>query len=467
MIPEVTSRTSKPTDKIHLLESVLAPLDEELVRKFYDLKITTIELELDDIRFLMNSHLAHWISCFQNSTKNGPKEHEIRYVQGRVAIKCRGQWESLSEIRKHLVYDAKKAKVVNSARPDEVWSYISPFGLVMRDQYDYSKLEPIEQLSQLECSAIREQAALFFTTHKEVDAGKEKKCVLQLLTTKHRSQEDRLCSAISDVTEHVGCRLIDERGRVYSFGLELENEQADSIFHSMPPFPFTAAKTIASTIASPDFGEFLKFHEKLITTIPLTKERLVEIVKFVEEQNKLKIRFNAIKQTCATFGREVLKKAGCSYPDRVPLRVVLYRFFVNQELIPEILVQGIQKIQNIFKVVSDFLETAIPTSIQHVVCEASSVLGYLPNKVVTVFCNTLVLIFGGWASDGKKDQVTGEDDFDNRQMLTSFSKLIRSPEDMFRDDLTESDQAFAISDWQLKQASTKTIKFSGILKMHF
>ena len=62
---------------------------------------------------------------------------------------------------------------------------------------------------------------------------------------------------------------------------------------------------------------------------------------------------------------------------------------------------------------------------------------------------------------------TGEDDLDNRQKLTSFSSLIRSPEDLLRDDLTDSDQVFAISDWQQRQSSTKTINWEGLTKMYY
>ena len=352
MVPEVSLNRPRVGNVEPLQQEVLSPYDEELVRKFYDLKITHLPMRLDAVRFLMESRLAYAISGFQNSTKKGQSEHEIRpLADGDVAIKCRGGWEPLSEIQKRIDYDRKSGKLSSHLDANEVWSYISPAGLVCRDQQNYLKLEPVEELSSHELAPIKSEASHFFEKHPEIDPGKEKKCVLQVITTKHFAKEARFCGLESDFTEHMGLRLIDEKGKVFSFGLELNNEQARAILNSTPCFPFTAFKTTSSVISSPDFDEFLRFHEKQLTSVPITKERLQAIVKFVEEQNKLKVRFNAFKQTCASFGREILKLAGCSYPEQVSLGKVVGRYIFPQFMLPESVLVVVNKIQDCLETV--------------------------------------------------------------------------------------------------------------------
>ena len=210
----------------------------------------------------------------------------------------------------------------------EVWTYISPDGLVRNDPYGYSELYPIEQISEDKRKEVL-QAAKAFVFDTPVDEEDEKECVLQLFTTKREAVPRNWFTNnfLDNAIEHPGLRIIDSKGQVYSFGAVMPRKDARELENSVP---FTLLSTGAMKVRSCDHEEAFEFEERRVTSVPLTAKKAKEILEFASSVNVNEPRFNFVRQNCVKFATLVLKKAGA----QVDARVKVGQFF--RTVLPDI-----------------------------------------------------------------------------------------------------------------------------------
>lgn len=447
----------------------LSPEDSELMAKWNALQLTQESVNIEDVRFMMTSKLAFSIALFKNATAQGQERHALRTVNGTVCMKKGGEWVPLSEIRNMLEYDPTQDKLVAKTNREIVWSYLSPNGLVPFDRYKYDALPAIEELSPVEYEAILKQAQSFWWNEQpEVDPGVEKKCVLQIVTTNRLHSEDWATENLMRAyPEHATFRVIAPDGKVYSFGFQMEKEEENSIFKDRSfPYPLTFLKTTETRITSPDYEEARPYRLKRVTSIAMTQARMDSILAFVAEQNKKGITFNFIRQNCATLGGILLEKAGITArPERFTLGQGLATLLPEWHKIPYIgkpLASVMNAINYVSQKVFGGFKKYTPQVIQDVVT-------FIPRKIATLISNTFLVTIGGRLSSEHQQKVRArdlsDDDFDDERTFTCFTRLINSIADMFREDISDIDAHTNLIEWQIKQASTRTHRSDGTVRL--
>lgn len=434
--------------------------EEQLVRGFTDLQVTHLELPIQEITFLMQSGLASWVSCFQNSTTYGKELHALREFEGKIAIKFQGGWRPICEIMQLVEFDLPSKKLVNRHNREEAWSYTSPLGLHPQNRFQYDKLLPVEELSRDEYNKLLAHAA-------QGDLDPAKTSILQIVTTNHSKSNNWLFrNPCSDCEEHATYRLIDEKGRVFSFGIEIEKRELDSIFKSRPFFPFTFFKTVVSKISTPDYEEVRPFHLKRVTSIAFAKEKMDDILQTIVDQNRAGIRFNYARQNCGSLARELLRKAGsATVPARTDPAQVFIHYILHPDKAPVWLSVPLKKINEIAGQAFEYIRAVTPALLQQSIGVICGVIGAAVKKVAAVAFNLLVLLPFGGSSMSRPLPDGAEDELDNRERITSFSCLIQKFSDIFREDLLEVDAPIALIDWQMRQPTTKVEHFKGVLRM--
>ena len=467
--PAVDAERVDPMARAALVSS--SPEDVDLMEKWNALQLTCDPVGIEDIRFMMTSKLAFSIALFKNSTGQGQERHALRALDGQVCMKQEGAWVPLSVIRANLEYDPRQDKLVSKGQANVVWSYLSPNGLVKFDRYNYNALPVVEELSPAEHATILGEAQSFWWAEQpEVDVGQEKKCVLQVISTNRVHSDDWATENLArGYPEHATFRVISPDGKVYSFGFQMEKQEENSIFKDkFFPYPLTFLKTTETKITAPDYEEARPYRLKRVTSIPMTPERMENILAFIAEQNKNGVTFNFIRQNCATLASELIGKAGiANKPERWTLGHGLASLFPEWSKVPYIgapLAFVMHAINYVSKAIFDGMKKYTPEPIQ-------TIGGFIPRKISALIANTFLLTLGGRLVSKKHEESmnagTTEDDLDNRRGFTCFSRLISSVGDMFRDDLSDLDAHQCLGDWQIKQASTQVRRSDDVVKLVF
>lgn len=446
--------------------------DQELVKKWRGLELSERLPEIEDIRFLISSDLAFWMQTFKNSSRKGADEHALRFIHGEYCMKMEGRWSPISEVRKNIRLDATMNKLHTIGDASQVWSYVSPDGLVKRDRLAYAKLLPVANMDPEDYDACLKEAQAFWNTNPEPDAGKPKRCIFQVVTTNRKHSEYWATENLAKAwPEHATYRVIkpaaDGTIQVYSFGFQMEKSEEDEIFHDKSyPFPLTFTKTTQSKIATPDYEESRQFYKKRITSLTMTDERADSILKSVEDLNAGGgVRFNFIHQNCSTLGVLLLKLAGVvTLPVRWTLGYGLGTLLPDWEKIPVVgapLAVVIGAIKSVAHKFFAALWSVTPNMVQEVVC-------FLPRKISTLLCNTLVAFMGGnLASASVKKAEDTENELDNREKFTCFSRLLRTVSDWFREDVSDVQPHLTLIDWQMNQQTTRIAYYENQAKIYF
>lgn len=263
----------------------------------------------DCIQALMQSRVAHHILMYATSTKCGALTHGVRLdTDQHPLLLMNAKWTRWEQISREIVYDDTKECFVSRDSSAVLWNYISPQGFIAKDP-NAQKLYPIDLLDAKEYSALTEHAATFWNSYPEVDVGSKKPCVLQFFT----SQTDQvtrnwLTEGILDcAAKHVGMRLVDSDGRLYSFGVEVTQEFREFLKASSCPDTATGY----SKIVIPDYTEHQHFDRRFVTSIPLTTDRLEKIVSYIESINHgIGTPFCILRPNCMSFALKVLELGG-------------------------------------------------------------------------------------------------------------------------------------------------------------
>lgn len=360
------------------LEKQLTPVFAELHEQSLELKAQHkwLELGLDDrvlsthadcVLFCVRSGLAASIAMFCDATTHGRDLHAVRYSGEELLLLIQGEYRPWSYIKTLVVLDRLSGNIVSKTAPDDIYTYISPDGLVKMSRTSYP-IMPIEQLQHDDLLALQRFA----------QTSTEKPCVLQVVTTNdHLLRPSWLTSGINSLQAmHTAIRLVDTQGKVWSFGVELTREFEEYV----KEHPCSFLSTGLAKIGSPDYRDTRSFDEKLVTHLPIAKQTLDAILNAANNINaSVGMDFALTTNNCNTFGIKALEHAGIHLNTQASIAQLI------SKAVPKIVAQPFEwlvgKIQSV---------VAPIFSIPYV----SDALFFIPRKMTTFATNSMFMLLG-------------------------------------------------------------------------
>jgi hypothetical protein len=413
-----------------------------------------LEKHADCARFLVESGLAFAIVAYRESCRN-PNEHDLKLDprDGHPMVKMQGNFVRWETISKEIYYDAGMEKIKSRTYPGRMvqsWNYFDR-GLVPVDRFNWDQAFPVYELTRDEYLKTLQYALKFYETNPEKDVGIAKECVIQFVTVDHRvfPKGAFFDKAQRNYPVHIGMRLITADRKVYSFGFQLPPEEAAFIFTD---YFSTFLATAEAKIGMLDYEEF-RPDNKLVTSIPLTAQRSQNILDLINGLQGKQLRFQYMRQNCAQLMREVIQKAGYDVDIRTTGKEVLY------DALPS-LGQMIPVIGKVDAVASE-IWNILPKLLRAPIEFSIDAFFYIPNRIGTILINLLVWKMGAAKKTVPLQEGIEDEEFYDKKKLQTFSSLIRSWTDLFKEETGVVYHSKYFIDWQKKQNSTFTAVYSG------
>ena len=375
--------------------------------------------------------MIYSIRGYQSSLKNKettPQEELLKEgihldTDGHPCLLKEGKWVRWENLKTEIQFDREKRELVSIDGKTDWNYYYNPLtgDCGLNPQSRYKQVRPIYQLSEEEM--------------KTLGVGK-KKYALQVFTS-----DNSMLSKVS----HVGLRLINENGQVYSLGYETPTSEVKYTHQAI-------AGCYDATIASLDYDEFAKFKTRRVTTLPISQNQYDMALSRVKKYSQKPLRFNRAYQNCATYVTDIMRQAQIHETPSIACTVKDSLW----DLVTEIPYIGIilNKIKNVVQAVFELL-SVIP-----LIGLAFKAIIYVNNKVFTVLGNLFVLSLGG-GKGSKPNADALEDSIDNRNELTYFKLLYTHWGDLLSEKTDKVHAPKRLVDWQLEQKETYIHKFEG------
>lgn len=407
----------------------------------------------DCARFLFDSGLAFTIAMFHNTfgqespIQQDTDSHPLLFMNGRLE-----RWEYIKE---QIDYDPAQDSLIAKGNPAICYNYIFPEGIVQKHYAKYDTLYPVAELSQEKLVQLQTHAQQFWQTNDEVDPAEHKECVLQVVTTRRDAFGRNWFTEnlLDNMPEHVYLRLVDKKGKVYSFGMKMPPSEAGMVYAKIP---FTYLTTAASNITTPDYEEKRKFDERRVTSIPLTDARKDVILEYIKKTNGSEMCFNYAKQNCNKLAQVVLGMAGVQVNTRLTFSKLLGRLLPSPSRLPIVglFFRTVHKVAACVGSIFATITSYIPKPVKRVYSQIKDYLLFIPRTIMAVFSNTLGLILGG----ARKTATLAANYLHETHMddtrLTYFPRLFNSFTDFFSHEKSHSYFSPLMVEWQLRQTST-------------
>lgn len=392
-----------------------------------------VDSHIDFFSFLYDSKLLYTIRGYQNSLQSGgeiPAGMEelaigIKLVNDQPCILKQGVWSSWDTIKNEIYFDPERREIFSHSDQTTEWNYFyNPIngerGLCPQSRYN--QIRPIYQIDAGRMDALG------------VEPGQ---CALQIFTT-----ENSMFAKIS----HVGLRLIDQNGRVYSLGFETPSREVHFAQQRV-------AGNYNAEITSLDYDEFAQFKRRRVTTLPLTSSQFQSALQKEQSYTERQIRFNRVRQNCATHALTVMKAAKQPTPS---IDISLGDFF--WDIIKEAPLVGnvLDRIKNLVEAIFSLL-SALP--IVHYVADA---VIFVKNRI-SIFLSNLVIFSFGASNGSDLDKCVEVDSIDNTEHLVYFTRLYKNGRDIFKQNLNVIFSPHRLVDWQLgpMKARTQIYEYEG------
>lgn len=321
-------------------------------------------------------------------------------------------------------------------------------GMVMHDPYQAALVPPqaISKISQEDYERTLEVARKFVREGEE-DSSKSTKrdYILQIVSSyvdsKHNNPLTENFKELLTRRKHPFIRIITPEGNVYEVGFGFEKKAI---------LPLSVG---TGHFRSPDWWEYMKCDEKVVTNIAIDseeKDRLYQHVSSYQNQIRLgkKPAFHWLRQNCSVFVRGIVKcSTGIDIPTQTTFSNFLYRTaptFIQK------IGQGIAMGNKVF---NDVMIRPLPNWIK----KAGRWVAKLAKKIwsaVKAFFLSIISFFGGGAL-GKKGQKF-------RQTRTGPQKELaphlQNPLKWTNEKKYRVNLPGLLQEWQRKQASTVTYK---------
>ena len=397
----------------------------------------------DFLDFLYTSKLFHFIRGYETSLKNSesPLKEGISILNGEPHLYKDGKWTHWKEIIAELEYDPQQREIVTKNSLLE-WNYVYPRGLIQQSRYNW--IEPVHQLNEAEMDKLYEQGSKFCKSNEQVPL--KEKCGFIQVFTAGKSRLGQL--------GHVGFRMIDRKGHVYSFGFETPNNEAEIALSRI----FSSLATYNVTIASLDFKEFRRFDIRRTTTIPITEDQFHATLEKIKGYATTPIRFNMLHQSCVTFASHILKTVGVD----VEVKTTSIARGVYDLIMPAVfkisyigpvIKKIISVVDRIFTIISEYTPKPI--------CFLAKVITFIPCIFLNMIKNSVLLMFGAGKQGSAPKSFEINTGIDNSAQLMSFHRLFNHWTDFFKEDSIVINLPHRVSDWQMEQGSTEITEYIG------
>ena len=411
----------------------------------------------DFITFAFSSGLVYQLLAFKTAFNT----EAFRLNEDNAPQLCiEGKWKNWNEVKEEIAFDPRRGKFYSLSDESISWTFVSE-GFIQKDRTKYETLFPVGKLTEEHYRKLYTHATKELS---ETEKG-EKRAILQCYTTKRGmgcTRNGITENFYNEAPTHIGLRLIAEDGTVYSLGLEVDLEQLPEIQPGGLANCLTYFSTVNARVAIFDYEEPKKFHERSVTSLPITQRRMDEIIEQISKANnglneKNPARFSFAGYNCTSFGKDILKIGGYSVDTTMTLEEGISRMLPSIFEIPyfgkplQKIVQGVKDITaSIFKKITP----VIPAEIKNRITGVVSALNYIPMKIYTFLKNCLMLAAGSYRMTPFQGEVsTG--------LLPRYPRIIRSFLDMFDESITVGDHSQRIVEWQKGKmaAFTKTYNY--------
>ncbi len=392
-------------------------------------RIQLIDTHFDFCQFLRISKIFKSIEAYQQSSlpESHPLKEGIRMDGDHPCLLMEGNWTRWEEISKRICYNFDKREIL-CKQTNQEWNYFydpsSPdrFGLVPESRNN--QVRPIYQLSKGE----QENLNL-----------KNDQYAIQVFTSHNNSVFKKM--------SHVGLRLIDNKGWVYSLGFETPS--------SVPKFPDQRlVGNYDAAITTLDYDEFASFSSRRVTTIPISENSFTCALERIKVYTSTHLRFNRVHQNCVTYTADIMKSAGIAVPDfKCSIRSALWDNISDLTIIGPVLNKIKRAVYWVFKILA-----AIP-----LLGLFFQGLDWFSNKMATLITNSLLMACGAkYAHTPSSD----ENKVDNRDRLTYFQSFMTGLKDLFNSEKDHIYTPLRLVNWQLDQGDKTVIHLYHGLKFY-
>lgn len=408
---------------------------------------SALTTDFESVRFLVKGRLIFSIAGLEQTSSFG--QDQIRIESGKLFILCDGEFVPVSLLIDRFVYDKEDFQYKEKAT-GLFWNYLLPKGLVQIDRYKTASLVPTTQLSPEEKKLLLEHAGQFETLSFQKDHPPV--AVLQIVTNpRKRIKRD---SFLFDGLEaqnpvHVGFRIIDENGDVFSSGFTYSDEEEK---HRAGLRNYMASINGVPDIT--DFEEFRSHEGRRVTSIPMTKETCDRIKNEVRLMCAHGVRFNMLTQNCSRMASRMAELAGVTIDHKQTVYHTVPNIFPSLASFPR-LQRVIEKLLTLSHKLSE--KTLLP-SVEEDIRFAKKIvaIAITPVRLITnLVLNLLFMALG--AHKGSPMRQTLYEDSSNNGMRKFFA-IISSPKDLFLTPILY--HSGPIISWQDEQKSTCFYKYT-------
>ena len=437
--------------------STVSSLDADLQKwqkklQEFEMDTSLVHTHPELVRFLFESGSIFQMICFRNSSEQGKEQHVVRAERNTVFLRVEGRLVSWEEFSKRVEYDKETNRVVTRANFQEGWNYISPDGFVPKERFEYQTIYPVEQLSTESYESLVEHAKKFFLTNPEQHPDEKKDAIYQIVTSRRDwgiGESYWTHNLIDNLPRHISLRLIDNSGKVYSFGIEMKKKQSEPLTSC---FPYTCLTTTNANIAALDFEETHLFQERLITSVPLSQARLEQAVQYLSKQNQEGIRFNLMKQNCTSLGRKLLQDVGYDVDTGYTFYALLSSMCPTLSDMPYI-GKALDVVVRIISVVAFHIFATVARYAPNLVLHGISYVSLTFQRIGIVMRNLVVLTLGGGCSAYWMEPIPNE----KKDLLKPFlylNRVVHRWSDLLKEETFDLHYSQKVVEWQRKQQST-------------
>ena len=181
-----------------------------------------VETDPEAVAYCVDTGLVFTLAMFRDAAALDGETAAVRFQNGKALFKVEQLWVTLEELKRRVPYSHEERRFIG-------WNCIHPDGFVRRDDTKYETLYPIAKLKPEVYDRILRQGKGFWAGREEVDEGREKPFVLQVMTTGRPCFPQAWYSSNLDdhTPEHSSTRLIGPDGSVYSFGTKMRPVDAN------------------------------------------------------------------------------------------------------------------------------------------------------------------------------------------------------------------------------------------------
>jgi hypothetical protein len=405
------------------------------------------------VHFTIATDLLYTILMYKKSSDvlEG-REITIPIVNGKALFLVEGEYLPYAAIKGRIQYSDSEKKFLG-------WNFIHPAGFVPRDNTDFSEMYPIAQLKADAYTRIAHTASQFWSeTQEEVDPGREKRYIFQVMTT------GRCCiprtwwgTNFDDMTpEHTSSRLITPDGRVFSFGTKMRASDAEHVTS------LTNILTTAITLTSAlDYEEPRSSDEKRVTSIPITQERFDAILRYVNVANK-GFLFNFASQNCARFVGAQMRLAGVPVNIKMSVAQFVLGMVPNLKNVP-LIGQPMSKLiaivafvaTPIIDIVATVLRYITPYPVKRVWEVVTWAIREVFRRIGAIAINGLFyFVMGAGKSLVPPGRIKEEKQDPDDEIALPTSSCLMHWWDIFNPDAFFAYHAYKLKLWQYKQASS-------------